>query len=161
MSEPIKKGSVASIYVAPLGSAPMEPRQVVRAVAGSGLEGDRYSEGTGYYSGDPVWDADVTFIELEAIEGVRERFGLDIDPGAPRRNIVTRGVPLTELVGRRFRVGSALLRGLKPWPPCSHLAQLVGSRDILSGLAHCGGIGAEVLSDGQVQVGDAIELVDE
>jgi MOSC domain-containing protein YiiM len=160
MSASTNQGTVASIYVASLGSAPMQARQAVRAVAGGGLEGDRYCEGTGYYSGDPVWDADVTFIEFEAIEGVRQRFGLALDSGAPRRNIVTRGVALAELVGKRFRVGGALLQGLKPWPPCSHLAQLVGSRDILPGLAHCGGIGAEVLSDGQIQVGDAIELVD-
>jgi len=119
MSETAKQGSVASIYIAPVESAPMEARQAVRAIPGGGLEGDRYYEGTGYYSGDPVWDADVTLIELEAIEGVNQRFGLALDPGAPRRNIVTRGVPLQELIGKKFRVGDAFLELLEIPPSAS------------------------------------------
>src|SRR5262245_43026832 len=108
MSITATKGSVSSIHIAPAGSAPMESRSAVRAIAGQGLEGDRYCEGTGYYSGDPIWDASVTLIELEAIEAVKRDFGLEIHPASARRNIVVQGVQLESLLGKRFRVGEVL-----------------------------------------------------
>jgi MOSC domain-containing protein YiiM len=76
-----------------------------------------------------------------------------------RRNIVTRGIDVETLIGREFQLGTAILRGLKRYPPCRHLAELCGAPELIKYLAYCGGIGAEVVVSGVIAVGDAIEMV--
>jgi MOSC domain-containing protein YiiM len=79
-----------------------------------------------------------------------------IDAIETRRNILTRGVALNHLVGREFRVGEALLRGITLCEPCNHLDELAG-REVSPAFVHRGGLNAEVLEGGTVRVGDAIE----
>lgn len=150
-------GRVVSIYVAETVGAPMAAMDEVRAVAGQGLDGDRYFKGDGFYS----WFAgplrEVSLIEEEVLERVREDHDLDLAPGVHRRNIVTRGVPLGHLVGREFRVGGATLRGVEICEPCKHLMDVTGIRGILSPLIHRGGLHAEVVSDGRIRVHDTVE----
>lgn len=100
------KGEVVSIHVATKAAMPMESRQHVEAIAGRGLEGDRYFDGTGYWSNNAGVNREVTLIEIEAIEGLANEKNIQITPGAARRNLVTRGVPLNHLVGRGFQVGA-------------------------------------------------------
>lgn len=106
------KGEVVSIHIAPRAGLPMEARAQVEAVAGRGLEGDRYFDGTGYWSNNSGVDRDVTLIEIEAIEALERERKIRIAPGAARRNLVTRGVPLNHLVGREFQVGAVRLTEL-------------------------------------------------
>lgn len=75
-----------------------------------------------------------------------------------RRNIVTRGLDVEKLIGREFRLGTALLRGLKRYPPCRHLAELCGAPELIKYLAYCGGIGAAVVESGVIAVGDEVCL---
>ncbi|MGH7423278.1 MAG: MOSC domain-containing protein, partial [Candidatus Methylomirabilales bacterium] len=96
----------------------------VRAIPGKGLEGDRYFTQTGTYSKKPRLDREVTLIEVEAIEALAREYKIALEPGAARRNIVTRGVPLNHLVGREFRVGDVTVRGLRLCEPCAHLERL-------------------------------------
>lgn len=74
-------------------------------------------------------------------------------------NIITRGVPLTHLVGRTFRVGQVTLRGVKLNEPCQHLVDVVG-KSISSCLVHRGGLFAEVLAGGQIRPGDPVASID-
>ncbi len=134
----------------------MVPVEEVRAVAGRGLEGDRYFSQRGTYSKRPGPDREVTLIEIEAIEALKRDHGIEIDPGASRRNIVTRGVPLNHLVGREFRVGEITLRGLRLCEPCAHLERL-SQRGVLRGLIHRGGLRAQILTDGMIRVGDPVK----
>lgn len=82
------RGSVVSLHVAPTGAAPIQNRDRVEAIAGRGLEGDRYFAGIGTYSHVPGSGRHVTLIEIEAIEGLKHDYDIDVAPGKSRRNIV-------------------------------------------------------------------------
>ena len=134
----------------------MKSSNEVRAVAGKGLEGDRYFSQTGTYSNQPGSGRDVTLIEIEAIEALKRDYGIELNPGESRRNIVTRGVPLNHLVGREFKIGEVTLRGTRLCEPCSHLQKLT-QQGVMRGLVHRGGLRAEIVTSGMLQVGDAIK----
>lgn len=146
---------VCEIYVGGLREGPMEYVPTVEAIAGQGLAGDRYALGLGSYS-KSKGVRDVTLIEVEALWEFFQVSGIDLHPSLTRRNIVTEGVRLSDLIGCRFSIGPVSLLGLRPCPPCTHLARLVGIPEVLGGLARSGGIYAQVLSGGPISVGDAI-----
>lgn len=149
---------VETIFVAPEGSAPMEELDAVEAVAG-GFEGDRYQKGTGYYSGFD--ECETTFIEREAIEEIREEFDIDLRDGRHRRNVVTSGVDVHDLLGATFRVGDAVFRGTRPRPPCAHVEQIAEEEGVARALKNKrGGICANVEEPGTVRAGDEIELIE-
>ena len=127
------------------------------AVPGRGLEGDRYFSRSGTYSRKDGADREITLIESEAIEALQRDYGLLVEPKETRRNVATRGVAINHLVGRRFRVGGAVLRGLRLCEPCGHLEQLSG-KPMRAGLVHRGGLRAEILTEGVIRTGDPIEV---
>jgi len=151
------QGSVVSIHITPAAGQPMESVPEARAVAGRGLEGDRYSLGTGYYSDKPgEGGRELTLIETETIEAL-PALGVKLSAAESRRNIATAGVPLNHLVGREFRVGAVRLRGTRLCEPCRYLDGLtqVGA---MAALIHRGGLRAKILNDGLIRVGDTITL---
>jgi MOSC domain-containing protein YiiM len=133
----------------------MESREEVKAVAGQGLEGDRYFDGTGHWSKTPGVGREVTLIEIEAIEALESERNIAITPGATRRNVVTRGVPLNHLVGREFQLGAVRLRGTRLCEPCTYLESLT-QQGVLSGLIHRGGLRAEIVTGGTIRVEAAV-----
>ena len=98
-------------------------------------------------------------IQSEAIAAINAGYNTTFTGVALRRNLVTSGINLESLIGHDFQCGDAILRGTKRFPPCAHLAYLVGDRNVLKYLAHSGGIGAEVIQGGVIRVGDGIALV--
>jgi MOSC domain-containing protein YiiM len=127
--------------------------------AGRGLVGDRYHAGAGTFSarlaGKP--DAELTLIEAEAIERFNQETGLSLKAADFRRNIVTRGVGLNGLVGTEFRVGGALLRGLRLCEPCAHLARVANPR-VLPGMVHSAGLRAQILVGAVIRPGDPVVI---
>jgi MOSC domain-containing protein YiiM len=103
-------------------------------------------------------DREVTLIEAEAIEAVSRDYGVAIEPIETRRNVVTRGIALNHLVGKRFGVGEAVLQGIHLCEPCSHLESLTRS-GVREALVHRGGLRAQILEGGVIRVGDSISLV--
>ena len=150
-------GSVHSIHIAAVASEPTVSVEEVRAVAGKGLEGDRYFSGNGYYSKTPGTGRQVTLIEMETIEALERDYDYKIEPGDARRNIVTVGVALNHLVGREFSAGEVVLRGLRLNEPCNHLASLTDEK-VKQGLVHRGGLRADIVSGGVIRVGDEIRV---
>src|SRR5215218_7043505 len=147
-------GSVEQILIAGPKGTPRDPVDSVVAVAGMGLIGDRYF---GQKPGRYAADRQVTLIEAEAVEAVRDG-GIPFTAADARRNVVTRGVRLNELVGRTLRVGSAVLRGVQLCHPCGHLAKLT-HRGVTRDLKMRGGLRAEVLDGGDIRVGDSLALL--
>jgi MOSC domain-containing protein YiiM len=144
--------AVAQICRCPAKTRPLERTARAELVAGRGMVGDhRFSLVT-----KPM--KQVTLIETEALAAamalVREARGVDIEPSA-RRNIVTRGVALNHLVGRTFRVGAALVRGIELCEPCGHLAKMT-STTFEKALVHRGGLRCEIVESAVVLEGDAI-----
>ena len=127
----------------------------IQAIAGKGLAGDRYAAGTGSYS-NSKGIRDVTLIEIEDLWNFYPTSGMDLHPGLTRRNIVTEGIRLSDLVGSAFTIGPVSFLGIRPCPPCRHLAKLIGVPEVLHGLAHSGGIYAQVLSDGLICIDDPV-----
>ncbi|WP_255149520.1 MOSC domain-containing protein [Halorarius halobius] len=151
-------GRVDRIWTAPEGSATMESVDRVHALPG-GIEGDRYFEGTGYYS--PMDVCEVTFIAREDVDAIREATGIDLSDGRHRRNVVLAGADLDALVNARFRVGDAVFEGTRRRPPCRHVEQLAGETGVMSALKGRGGICADVIEEGDVSVGDEVELLED
>lgn len=151
------RGTVVTIHVARAAGEPMILAQEALAVAGRGLEDDRYFEGNGFYSDHPGPIREVSLIEEETLEALRRDHGLVLAPGITRRNITTRGVPLNHLVGREFRVGGATLRGVELCEPCKHVVDVTGINSLLPTLIHRGGLHAQIISGGTIIAGDAIE----
>ena len=149
-------GTVASIYITTESSKEMISIPEVRAVAGKGLEGDRYFTRKGFFSHKPGPDREVTLIESEAIEALERDHGISFGLGDSRRNIVTRGVPLNDLVGREFRVGDVTLRGMRLCVPCDHLEKLT-QPGVKQALVNRGGLRAQILTDGIIRVEDTIQ----
>ena len=150
-------GRIREIYIGPQREGPMQLAPTIEAMAGVGLAGDRYAEGTGSYSKSKGL-RHVTLIEIEALWDFFRESGIDLHPSLTRRNFVTEGVRLSELVEATFTIGPVRLRGLRVCPPCQHLVKLTGIPEILGGLARSGGIYAEVLSDGIIGVDDPVVL---
>jgi len=130
----------------------------IRAVPGQGLEGDRYFRKTGTYSTRPGAGREVTLIEAETYDAIAQEAGIVLAPGASRRNITTRGVPLNHLVGRQFRVGEVLLEGVRLCEPCGHLESLTQT-GVREGLIHRDGLRARIVTDGTIRIGDVIQPV--
>jgi hypothetical protein len=146
-------GKLEAIFTAPAEGEPMQSHQTVSLEAGRGIPGDRYVLGTGRFSDPKYADQQLTLVEAE----VAERVGLRQDE--TRRNLVTRGIVLEELIGKRFRLGGAEIRGIRPCDPCAYLESRTRA-GIVRDMAHKGGIRAEILAGGPIRIGDQIEIVE-
>lgn len=144
---------VVLLCIAPAGGAPVVTVPAARAVAGRGLEGDRYFLGTGTWQGWP--DPELTLIEAEVVDAVSRELGRPLDPAALRRNVVTRGVRLADLVGRRFRLGAVWAEGVRPCDPCGYLERRVAP-GLKAALAGRGGLRARILTTGWIRTGDPV-----
>jgi MOSC domain-containing protein YiiM len=132
--------------------APVEPRGWVEVVPGVGIIGDRYAARLGHW-GDPRWpDQELTLVEAEVAEE------LGIGAGQLRRNVVTRGVQLNAMIGNTFRIGDAVLIGVRTCHPCRYLESLTRS-GLADALAGPGGLRARILSGGRISVGDLFILL--
>jgi MOSC domain-containing protein YiiM len=150
-----EQGNVISIHIAPTGAAPMKPVTTAQAIAGKGLEGDRYYSKLGTYSNQAGSGRDVTLIEIEAIDALKREYDVDLDASRSRRNIVTQGVPLNHFVGKEFSVGNVVLRGTRLCEPCAHMEKLT-VKGAMRGLIHRGGLRADIVKGGTIKVGDRI-----
>lgn len=147
-------GVVAALMIGPERKEPMISVPEVRAIAGAGLEGDRYCQERGTFS-KKLSSNQITLIEAEALEAAERDYGLALTAEESRRNVLTCGIALNHLVGREFQIGGVRLRGLRLCEPCTHLQQLTG-KPLLKALRHRGGLRAEILSGGVIKVGEKI-----
>lgn len=146
--------SLEGIYTAPFAGAPMEQQGTVVLAPGVGIVGDRYALGTGTWSDQRYPDQELTLFEAEIAEAI------GIEPYQTRRNLVTRGITLSGLVGVRFRIGAALMVGVRQCDPCRYIADLNGDRRLTKELGGwSGGLRARIVEGGIVRLGDAIEIV--
>ena len=146
-------GEVKAIAIAGVRGELPAPVERVRVTAGHGIEGDYHAGVDGNVA--------LTLIDEAALDGLLADTGLDVSHADTRRNVLTRGVDLNALVGKRFRVGKIECEGVELCEPCNRLVHLVGERGVLRGLVHRGGLRADVLTDGEIAVGDAVAAQDD
>jgi len=135
-----------SIHTSATPGEPMRTVDSINAIAGRGLEGDRY------FDAKKKPGQQVTLIEREAVTALGRDYGVELAPGDARRNLVIEGVALNHLVGREFTIGDVRLKGIRLCEPCTHLQKLTGAK-VLPGLVHRGGLRAEILKSGELKPG--------
>lgn len=156
------RGRLTHIHIAPAASYEMEELAEAECIAGRGIIGDRYYNGTGTYSPKPDV-REVTLIEQEALDALARNDPplqdgpIRLEPRDHRRNLTVVGVPLNHLVGRRFRVGEVILRGGRLNFPCKYLEEILGKKLFLP-LYNRSGLNCGIERGGIIRPGDVIEL---
>lgn len=147
---PTASGRVERIWISPAAGEPAQPLDSVRALPGRGLDGDRHVTGTGTFpSGIP--GSALTLIEAEVCESFEPPLG----PDDHRRNVLTRGLALNDLVGHEFTIGPVRCRGMRLCEPCTVIQRYAG-RPVLRELVHRGGLRADIVSGGEIRLGDEL-----
>ncbi len=151
-------GRLEGIFIAPTAGAPMRALADAEFVAGRGISGDRYRAGTGTFSPTAKKPSqEVTLVEAEQVDAFNAVADVRVPAEALRRNLVTRGIRLNDLVGVEFSVGGVVLKGIRLCEPCTYLAGLTTGA-ILPGLVHRAGLRASIVVGGIARVGDAIAV---
>lgn len=135
---------VEAIHVRAPDEAEVREVGVVEAVAGKGLDGDRYFFADGARPGLAL-----TLIEGDVVRGAR------LEPGSTHRQLTVTGTGLNDLVGKKFRVGSVECFGVMLCEPCLHLQEMTRP-GIIKELVHRAGLNADILTDGSISVGDEV-----
>jgi MOSC domain-containing protein YiiM len=150
----MSSGKVVGIYISAKRGQPTMAVEQIFVIPGMGIVGDRYFRQLDKGEIHTKSGQEITLIEIETIESLVND-GIQVTPGETRRNIITRGVPLNDLVGFNFMVGNIQLRGVRLCEPCNYLANLTDPR-ILPALAHRGGLRAAIISEGTIHINDSI-----
>jgi MOSC domain-containing protein YiiM len=145
------EGRVVGIFLTPEHGELPENVERARALAGKGLEGNRYF----YGDGDAPDGRALTLIAAEALEALEQETNIVLSAAETRRNVLTRGIDVNALVGKRFRVGDVECLGVELCEPCTHL-QSMTQPGVINGLVHRAGLNADILNDGEIAVGDAV-----
>jgi MOSC domain-containing protein YiiM len=150
--------NIEQIYTSPSEGGALVERTYVTVVAGKGIEGDRY------FDHDEEPGQNITLIEAEEIEAFFAEQDRPCDLSSTRRNLVTRGVRVDELIGREFTIGEVRLRGVALCEPCMGLGGILeGSAITAAGVVrrflHRAGIRADVLTDGVIARGAPLRLL--
>jgi len=152
------EGRVKSLHITSAKSLPMQTVDSVTAIAGVGLEGDRYALGVGTYSDRRQDVREITFFETETLDAIEREFQITLRPDQTRRNVITEGVPLNHLVGRKFHVGQVAMEGMRLCHPCQYLEDLLGVKSLFKSLVHRGGLNCRILAAGQIHTGDVVRI---
>jgi MOSC domain-containing protein YiiM len=150
--------TVERMFVAAAGGEAMRAVDEVQAVAGRGLDADRYATRRGYWT--DVDECQVTLIAAEDLDAIAASSGVAVHDGQHRRNIVTRGLDLRALSGRQFRIGQATFVYDRPRPPCRYIESITEAGMTRALAARRGGICARVVESGVIRVGDSVEVLD-
>jgi MOSC domain-containing protein YiiM len=153
---------VLALYVGPEPGAEMESRDVVRAYANEGLEGDRF-RATDLPGGRTDNDKrQVTLVAQESLDDIAAETGILIPTQKSRRNIITRGIQLNELVGRQFMIGDVLLEGAEICQPCAKMGEILGEdkAKVVKAMVHRSGLRARILTSGEIRRGDPIQVLE-
>jgi len=145
------KGIVRAICISGIAGEPMCEMPEIVAIAGQGLEGDRYATGDGSFNSGNQGSRQVTLMNAIFFDGSGFRFE------DSRRNLFVEGVELMWLIGRDFQVGAARLRGVKYCDPCERPSRLSGAATSFKrAFFDRGGLIAEVVETGVIRLGDEV-----
>ena len=152
-------GEVVGIYVSEVKTGPMTSLEAATALKGRGLAGDRYAAKAGTFTprSDRLRGYDLTLIESEVLDRLTLPDGSHLTAAESRRNVVTQGIDLNAIVGHEFTVGPVRAFGQRLCEPCIHLQRLTHP-GVVGGLVHRGGLRADILTGGEIRLGDEIKV---
>ena len=128
--------------------------KTINVLANKGIIGDRHFQEIN----DPY--NQISLIESESIDNYNIKFGLNISYIDFRRNVITKGVRLNDLVGKKLKVGAVALLGIDLCRPCKHLSENLNQNNIIKEFLKNGGLRCQILSSAKINVGDQIQLID-
>tara|TARA_B100001059_G_scaffold88551_1_gene87058 strand:- start:312 stop:758 length:447 start_codon:yes stop_codon:yes gene_type:complete len=126
----------------------------IEVIENKGVVGDRHFK---EYN-DPY--CQLSLIESESIDYYNSKYGLNISYLDFRRNIVTKGIQLNNLVGKKFLIGNAKVEGIDLCRPCRHLTEVLNQDNIIKEFLRKGGLRCQVLSSSKINIGDRIKVLD-
>jgi MOSC domain-containing protein YiiM len=144
--------TVERIYLAGKPGEPQLAREFIKLVVDKGIEGDRY------FGAHDEPGQNITLVEAEEIEAFCVDAGRSVDLSCTRRNLVTRGVRLNDLIGKEFSIGDVRMRGVELCEPCLSFGNFLASPELSSAaivkrFVHRAGLRADILSSGVITVG--------
>tara|TARA_B100001093_G_scaffold499961_1_gene549838 strand:- start:1075 stop:1545 length:471 start_codon:yes stop_codon:yes gene_type:complete len=153
-------GKVVSLFTTPNGAEKMISAEHLFCLAGKGIEGDRYALGTGTYSKKPEPGRQLTIIEIEELEALKHLPDISCIPEQCRRNVISQGIRLNDLVGKIISIGNVELKVHRLCQPCGYLEGKLKKPGLKDALWDKGGVRCEILNDGTITVENTISLVD-
>ena len=126
----------------------------IEVLANKGVVGDRHFND---YN-DPY--CQLSLIESENVDYYNTKFGLDIPYIDFRRNIITKGIKLNDLIGKRLLIGDVKVEAIDLCRPCRHLTEMLNQENILKEFLRRGGLRCQILSSSKISVGDLIKILD-
>ena len=126
----------------------------IDVLANQGILGDRHFQ----EFNDPF--NQLSMIESENIDYYNNKYGLNIPYVDFRRNIVTKGIKLNNLVGKKLQIGKVKLEGIDLCRPCKHLSEVLNQDNIIKEFLRGGGLRCQILSSSTIEVGDKIKVLD-
>ena len=131
----------------------IEEVESIEVLANKGVVGDRHFNN---YN-DPY--CQLSLIEAENIDEYNLKFGLNIPYLDFRRNIITKGIKLNDLVGKKLSIGNVEVEGIDLCRPCRHLTEMLDQENILKEFLRKGGLRCQILSSSKIKVGDSIKVL--
>ena len=123
----------------------------VKAVAGRGIVNDRH------YKENNSNRCQITLIEVENINYYNQKSAKSFLAKDFRRNIITEGVKLNQLIDKEFFIGEVKVKAHDLCRPCKYLQETLNQKNIIKEFLHKGGLRCEILIDGKILVGDKIK----
>ena len=125
----------------------------IELLSGKGIVGDRH-----FHENNDIRNQ-VTLIESENIDYYNNKFKTNYSYIDFRRNVVTKGIQLNDLVGKKLLIGSVKIQGHDLCRPCKHLEETLKGQDIIKEFLRRGGLRCEILVSGIITIGDEIKVV--
>ncbi len=144
---------VIKIGIAKSNSEEIQEVNEINLTAGKGIIGDRY-----FHEKNEDRNQ-LTLIESENIDYYNDKFNLKIPYLNFRRNIVTKGIKLNELVGKKLIIGKTETKGIDLCRPCRSLQENLGQNNIIKEFLRMGGLRCEILTSSIIKVGDEIKIL--
>ena len=145
---------VFKLGIAAKNNQPIKEVNSIEVLANKGIVGDRHFNDFN----DPY--NQLSLIESENIDEYNIKFGLNIPYINFRRNIITKGILLNDLIGKKLQIGNVELEGVELCRPCRHLTEMLNQKNILKEFMRKGGLRCQILSSSKITVGDKIKLLD-
>ena len=148
------------IFVCPDKGQSMVSLDYIEALTGKGLYEDRYALEKGSWSKNEPFKRQFTFISIEGITEANKELENPFLPEDTRRNIVTKGIDLNSLVGKKFKIGSVIFKGTELCDPCDRPSRLADKQGFRKAFNNRGGIRAEIISGGMITIGQIFLKLD-
>ena len=144
---------VSKICITNKSSEEMQDVNTVEVIANKGIVNDRY------FNENNDQDLQITLIESENIDYYNQISETNIPYINFRRNIITKGIQLNDLVGKEFLIGNIKIKGHRLCAPCRYLQEKLEQKNLVKKLLNRGGLRCEILTDGIISVNDPIKQI--